>query len=70
MHTQVRTWEELEMNAYFSYRMSEVEFVAKTYGSRGLDKDTDWVNESANPEFERYLMDAYDASMVPNPCVD
>lgn len=32
--------------------------------------DTEWVNESANVEYERYLMDAYDASLIPNPCVD
>lgn len=44
------TWEELEMSAYQSFRKS----------------DTEWVNESANPEYERHLMDAYDASLKEN----
>lgn len=45
---------------YMLFRMSEAEHVAKNY------PDTDWVNQSANVEYERHLMDAYDASLVSN----
>lgn len=45
------------------FRMTEAEHVAKNYS------DTDWVNQSANPEYERHLMAAYDASLISNACV-
>lgn len=46
--------------AYMLFRQTEAEHVAKTYA------DTQWVFQSANPEFEFHLMAAYDASLVNN----
>lgn len=47
--------------AYMMFRQSEAEFNAANPTS-----DTQWVFRSANVEYEKHLMDAYDASMVTN----
>lgn len=43
------TWEELEMSAYQAFRITEQEHVAKNY--------PEWVEESANPAYEKYIYD-------------
>lgn len=48
--------------AYMMFRMTEAEHVAKNYPT----SDTQWVFQSANVEYEKHLMDAYDASLVTN----
>lgn len=47
--------------AYMMFRQTEAEHVANTYPS-----DTEWVFQSANTEYEHFLMTAYDASLVVN----
>lgn len=44
---------------YLMFRMTEAEHVARNYPKH-------WVEASANPEYERHLMEAYDASLVTN----
>jgi hypothetical protein len=52
------TWEELELSAYGAFRKTEAQHVQENYPH--------WVEQSANPDYERHLFDAYESSLVPN----
>lgn len=57
----LETWEGWEMyhtlntSPYKAFRKTEAEHVQENYPA--------WVEQSANPEYERHLFDAYEAAM-------
>ncbi len=50
--------------AYMMFRMSEAEH-AHSY-KMSCECDTAWIEQSANVEYERHLMEVYDSSLVSN----
>jgi hypothetical protein len=51
---------ETTFEGYMLFRMTEAEHVA-SYKTRALEPE--WVSKSTNPEYERFLFDAYEKTI-------